>query len=190
MPLLLQEPDQQTLRDLVCHVLKYGAHKGALLIPNWQWSETLCKPAAVFVTLYHQQALKGCIGTCEARAPLWKQTADYAYHSAFSDRRFAPLTAEELAAIRFTLSVLSPPKELVVKDEQELLAQLTPGSHGLILADARRHAVFLPSVWQHFDEKQAFVAALKQKGGWPAEYWSQSLQTSIFTTFEVHGEVH
>jgi len=134
-----------------------------------------------FVSLHIKGALRGCIGLIETNQPLSITLVSNALSCAFNDSRFPPLTKEELAQCQIEISLLSPTKPLVFNHKTDLLTQLEP-THGLILEDARRLAVFLPQVWQQLPEPQQFVDALLRKGGWPDKSWSDGIKAHTFTS--------
>jgi len=144
--------------------------------------ESLRQPGACFVTLHKQGRLRGCIGSLEAREPMAQAVAGSAFAAGFQDPRFPPLSADELTLLDLEISILSPLQELDVSSEQDLLERLRPGIDGLLLDEGRRHAVYLPSVWTQLPEPAQFVEQLKLKGGWPADYWSQSMRVRCFQT--------
>jgi AMMECR1 domain-containing protein len=63
---------------------------------------------AVFVTLYLDGRLRGCIGGMTPVRPLWSAVAAAAVSAGFHDPRFDPLTGPEIAAISADISVLGP----------------------------------------------------------------------------------
>ena len=144
--------------------------------------ENLRLPGACFVTLHRQGRLRGCIGSLEAREPVAQAVAWAAFAAGFQDPRFPPLSADELNQLDLEISILSPLQELDVSSEQDLLERLRPGIDGLLLDEGRRHAVYLPSVWSQLPEPVQFVEQLKLKGGWPADYWSESMRVRCFQT--------
>jgi hypothetical protein len=119
---------------------------------------------ASFVTLHRQGALRGCIGTAAAQRPLIEDVARNAFAAAFRDPRFPPLTPEE-DDLAIKVSVLSAPHPLVFTDERTLLAQLRPGTDGLVIESGGQRALFLPDVWQTLPEPAVFLAQLKRKAG-------------------------
>ncbi len=125
----------------------------------------LLEHRATFVTLKQGGALRGCIGSLQARRPLGADVEANACAAAFSDPRFAPLTAAELGAIEVEVSVLSNPARVLFADHEELVAQLRPGVDGLILAAGERRGTFLPQVWDQLGEAETFLAHLKRKAG-------------------------
>ncbi len=138
-------------------------------------------PGATFVTLTQQGALRGCIGSLEARRKLRDDVVANARAAAFADPRFAPLTADELARTRVEVSVLSTPEPMPWADEADALARLRPGIDGVILECGRHRATFLPQVWTQLPEPRAFMAHLKQKAGLDAGFWSPDVRLARYT---------
>ncbi|HNC52713.1 MAG TPA: AmmeMemoRadiSam system protein A [Accumulibacter sp.] len=135
----------------------------------------LAEPAATFVTLTQDGRLRGCIGSLEAQRPLARDVAENAVAAAFEDRRFSPLSKEELARTRVEVSLLTPPEPFPVADERDALARLRPGIDGLVLSYGRRRATFLPQVWESLPDPRQFLAQLKLKAGLPADFWHEQL---------------
>jgi hypothetical protein len=129
----------------------------------------LRQQGATFVTLKKDGALRGCIGSLQAVRPLAEDVAQSALGAAFRDPRFAPLTAAEWPACSVEVSLLSAPKPLRFGDEDDLLAQLSPGEDGLILEAGERRATFLPQVWESLPDKRAFLNELLRKAGLAAD---------------------
>jgi len=148
----------------------------------------LAEVGACFVTLKKSGALRGCIGSPEAWRPLAADVAENAYRAAFRDPRFAPLQAEETAALDLHISVLSPSHPFAFADEADLLAKLEPGTDGLIIEDAGRRALFLPSVWEQLPDPRQFLAHLKVKAGMPAGHWSDGFRAWRFIAAEVGAD--
>jgi AmmeMemoRadiSam system protein A len=133
-------------------------------------------PGASFVTLTLDGALRGCIGSLEARRPLGDDVRANARFAAFHDPRFAPLTEEELARTRVEVSLLTPAVALVCADQADALRQLQPGGDGLIFECYGRRATFLPQVWDSLPDPHDFLAHLKQKAGFSADFWSPDVK--------------
>jgi uncharacterized protein len=135
---------------------------------------------ATFVTLERDGALRGCMGTLTALRPLGVDVARNA-RSAARDPRMPAVRPEEVADLRITVAVLSPPRPMAVRDFAALLEALRPGVDGLTLKDReRRRATFLPSVWRGLPEPERFVAALLRKGGWPRALWEGALRAAAW----------
>lgn len=144
--------------------------------PAW-----LAAPGACFVTLTLDGALRGCIGSLEARRPLADDLAHNARAAAYSDPRFAPLGADERDRVRVEVSILSAPEPLTFRDEAHALAQLRPGQDGVILQAGARRATFLPQVWAQLPAPADFMAHLKRKAGLAPDAWPADIRLSRYT---------
>ena len=175
---------RQSLLKLARDAINYGlSHESSRLPVAVDAYETqLQQPRASFVTLHMNQRLRGCIGSLQPRWSLVEDVAHNAHAAAFSDPRFAPLNRKELALIEISISVLSEPKPLCFHNEQNLLDQLRPGEDGLILTCGSQRGTFFPSVWSQLPQPADFLNQLKLKAGLPADYWSDQLQVSRYTT--------
>ncbi len=136
--------------------------------------------AATFVTLRLKGELRGCIGSLKASQSLLLDVWQNAYHAAFHDSRFLPLTAVEFEEVRIEVSVLTPAVALNISSEEELCDILRPGIDGVILEDGLHRATFLPAVWDTLPHKKDFLLHLKRKAGLPDDYWNPSVQVSLY----------
>lgn len=143
-----------------------------LIIPETLKSE-FSKKQACFVTLTENNELKGCIGSLEPRQELWKDVAENAVHAAFNDFRFSPLSKEDLKKIKIEISVLTIPKKLEYRNEQEILKKIN-NSMGIILKKSMRSATFLPQVWKQIPDKTEFLEELSLKAGLRKDDWKNS----------------
>lgn len=148
-------------------------------------SPRLREPGACFVTLTTHGELRGCIGTLAAHQPLAQDVAHNAMASALQDPRFPPVSPRELPDIQLELSVLSEPVDFPVQDEADLLRQLKPGVHGLIIEDGLHRATFLPAVWEQLPDPREFVAHLRHKARLPPGYWSPTLRCQVYTAQKI-----
>lgn len=169
----------QTAKDSIAYGLLH--HTPSTIVSN-NYPEHLQQPRACFVTLHLHKNLRGCIGSIIASQPLIIDVANNAFSAAFNDPRFSPLTDHEFKHITLDISVLTPPQELNVTSEADLLRQLRPGVHGLILSDNGHRATFLPSVWEQLPNPADFVIHLKNKAGLPINYWSDTITIETYTT--------
>ena len=132
-----------------------------------------------FVTLMQASELRGCMGELTGRAPLTQDIASTAFKAAFRDPRFSPLRAAELEYTHIEISVLSVPEALHAANPGELLSQLRPRVHGLIVADQGRRGTLLPKVWEQLPDPREFVAHVMLKAGLRPDHWSETLR--LFT---------
>lgn len=145
--------------------------------PDW-----LAEKRATFVTLKSAGLLRGCIGTLRAHTALCEDVACNARAAAFRDPRFRPVTATELSGLIIQISILGIPEKISFDSEHDLASQLRPGIDGLILADRSASGTFLPAVWESCPEPGSFLQQLKLKAGLEADYWSDTIEASRYTT--------
>lgn len=139
------------------------------------------KTGACFVTLKVHGQLRGCIGSLEARQPLYDDVVHNAVAAAFRDPRFPPLGSDELNEVEIEVSLLSAAAPMDYFDETDALAQLRPGADGIILEYGAHRGTFLPQVWEDLPQPQRFLAHLKRKAGLPEDFWSDDIRLSRYT---------
>jgi AmmeMemoRadiSam system protein A len=180
---MISPEQEQILLQLAESSIRHGLEHGEPLTPQLEkYDEPLREPGASFVTLKRAGELRGCIGSLSPHRALVTDVADNAFAAAFSDSRFYPLQAEELAGLELHISLLSTAEPIRFATEQSLLEQLRPGVDGLIIEEGFRRGTFLPSVWEQLPSPELFLQQLKLKAGLPADYWSDTLRVSRYTT--------
>jgi AmmeMemoRadiSam system protein A len=184
----MHSPDPQglpgdVLLQLARGSIEYGVRQGdPLPVRLEELPRAFAEPGATFTTLHLDGQLRGCCGSLQAVHPLATDVTRSAFQAAFRDPRFEPVGECEVAAIRLEVSVLSPMHPISATDEAALLAQLTPGTDGLVLIEGGRRATFLPTVWDSLPDPRRFVAALKTKCGLPVDYWSERIEFQRYRT--------
>ncbi len=98
------------------------------------------KGYGVFVTLYLDGRLRGCIGRFTSPSPLHSTIREMAQSAAFSDPRFPSLSRREAQRVEIEVSVLSPLKRIQSVEEFKL------GRDGIYMIKGSRHGTFLPQV--------------------------------------------
>jgi len=179
----LSKADRKTLLNLANATISHGVINGEKLSANsTDYPAPLQAMRACFVTLHLHNRLRGCIGTLQAEEPLVIAVINAAFGAAFEDPRFAAVATSEVAELEIDISVLSQADPLVIQSEEQLLEILRPGVDGLIIEEGRNRATFLPTVWEQLPRAADFVNQLKQKAGFPTDYWSDGIQVSRYTT--------
>jgi len=185
----LSDDDRQTLLGLTSEAIHYGInHDAPLTIEPQSYTTALQDSRATFVTLEKQGTLRGCIGSLEAYRALVMDVAMNAYSAAFRDPRFPPVRPDELYQLEMHISVLTPPEEMSVSSEEDLLQQLQPGIDGVILSEGDHRATYLPSVWGQLPEPREFIQNLKVKAGLPMPYWSDSMRVQRYRVESIPTE--
>jgi len=110
-----------------------------------------------------------------------------ARQAALADPRFSRVRPEELGDIAIEISVLSPLIPLAFKSVPDLLHQLVPLRHGVVLRLGDRTCTFLPQVWEQIPDQEEFLDRLAQKGGWEPSSWrNPQAQLSIYEVESFH----
>jgi uncharacterized protein len=139
------------------------------------------KKQGVFVTLKKANQLRGCIGFIEPFFPLSDGIIEAARSAAFKDPRFDSLTKEEFDLIKIEISLLTEPKQLVVKNCSDYLDLIKIGEHGLIIRSPKgKSGLLLPQVAseQKFDVLD-FLEAVSEKAYLDRDSW-RYLENKIF----------
>lgn len=102
-------------------------------------SGILTEKTGVFVSIYIDNVLRGCIGSFAGEQTLNEMVQRLAASSA-CDRRFKPVQAHELDKMKLEISVLSPLKKIKSADEIRL------GKHGIYIKKGLNSGTFLPQV--------------------------------------------
>lgn len=136
---------------------------------------------ATFVTLKKNGALRGCIGSLEARRPLLLDLKSNAIAAAFRDPRFPPLAQGELDDIRIEVSLLSPLARIDCESEDAAVSRLRPFEDGVVLEYGVQRGTFLPQVWEDLPEPARFLGELKRKAGLPVSFWSEGVRLFRYT---------
>ena len=163
--------------------IKSGLQTGRALKPDaGNYPPALTETRASFVTLNHDNTLRGCIGSLEPCTSLVSSVADNAYAAAFRDPRFPVLTLPELSGLTIQLSVLSPLQAVAYDSEADLLRQLQAGIDGWVIQEKGSRGTFLPSVWETLPDPRLFLEHLKQKAGLATDYWSDTIEVWRYST--------
>ena len=127
--------EDDRLPELARLTVETFVREGRVLdVPAVSEDSLLGQRAACFVSLKTREGdLRGCIGTVEpVQATLAEELIHNAISAATRDPRFLPVAASELAHLRYSVDVLSPP-------EPASFEELDPKTYGLIVEDARGH---------------------------------------------------
>jgi AmmeMemoRadiSam system protein A len=177
----------QTVRRAIDIGLNTG--QSAEVVANAALPPLLAADGAAFVTLRQNGQLRGCVGSPVAWRPLVEDVVDHAFNAAFRDPRFPPLALGEEPALDLSVSVLTPAAPITFSGEADLLAQLRPRVDGLMIDDAGRRALFLPSVWADIPDPHMFLTQLKLKAGLRADHFSSGFTVRRFRAIDVKGRM-
>lgn len=149
-----------------------------------RYDDELKRPSGAFVSLHTDEgALRGCIGSIQAIAPLFQAVSSSAVNAAFRDPRFFPLTKEELARVHLEISVMSP--IVPVTDVEEIVT----GRDGLIISRHGNTGLLLPQVATEYGwDRETFLRQTCVKAGLPPDAWTLPDTKIEKFSAEVFGE--
>jgi AmmeMemoRadiSam system protein A len=190
----LSQEDKESLlslaRKTIDYILKYQRMPDEENL-EIEISDSMRQIRGAFVTLHKRPEdaigpqrglLRGCIGDIFPEKALYKSVIENAINAAFRDRRFQPVSADEMKDITIEISALTPPSPVESADDIRI------GTDGVVLKKADKRAVFLPQVApeQGWD-LQTTLNHLSLKAGLSEDAWKESASFLVFQA-EVFGE--
>ncbi|MCL5027112.1 MAG: AmmeMemoRadiSam system protein A [Chloroflexi bacterium] len=153
-------PARHPLVELAKQAVEAYVRQGRIIQPPQESTPEMQAQAGVFVCLKKQGELRGCIGTFEPTQPnVAGETIRNAICSATQDYRFPePVREHELAALEYTVDVLTPPESVASE------AELDPKRYGVIVESAGRRGLLLPDL-EGVDTAQQQIAITRRKAG-------------------------
>ncbi len=125
----------------------------------------------VFVTLFRDEDLRGCLGLTRGSEPLWTAVPRMACASASRDIRFPPVERGELPSLRVEITLLGPLVRLP-NDPELLLSRLDPPRCGLYVRARNRSGLLLPQVATRWNwGPKEFLEQVCLKAGLLPEDW-------------------
>ena len=135
----------------------------------------------VFVTLYRNGQLCGCVGYVHSLTPLVQSVAECVL-SAVEDDRFTQPKFSELATVRIELSILSELEKIKSPSEIEL------GRHGLVVTYGSQRGLLLPKVAiENGWNQEEFLEQTCYKANLPGTVWKNGAVLERFTTLVFRG---
>ena len=141
-------------------------------------------PAGAFVTVRrrHDGELRACVGLVRALQPLVESVARAAA-AAVEDRRFDPMTSDELPLLRLEISALGPLLQAAPESVQV-------GLHGVVVSRGGKSGLLLPQVAvEHGFSREVFLEQACRKAGLPRDAWrGTDCEIHVFTATVISEE--
>lgn len=178
---LLNNEDRKELLSLARKTIE-SSLKGEGVPDFKTHSQALKSKRGVFVSLYKDDKLRGCIGTFITDKPLYETVMEMAIAASTDDPRFPPVTIEELKHIIIEISVLSPLQK--IKD----VSEIEVGRHGIYIVKGFNRGCLLPQVATESGwDRETFLKMTCLKAGLPPDEWRKGADIYIFSA-EVFSE--
>lgn len=176
---------QQKLMDLARQTLEHfvrGIERGPARIRD---SYLQARDYGAFVSLHKKEELRGCIGNCAPRAPLFETVIKMTEAAAAQDHRVQPIATNELGEINIEITILSP---LTVPSDP---LALEAGKYGLHISRDGRRGVLLPQVATRYGwDIKTFIEQTCLKADLAKDAWQDAdAEVLCFTALiiEEHG---
>lgn len=177
---------EEEIKTIAKEALTQAVFEGKKYKPSRKdYKDSIFDKGAVYITLKKQGQKRAWSGSVLATQSLAKNISENIYVAAKEDKRFENIKPQEMQDITITISLLSGFEEIKYKNEQDLLEKLVPEKDGIVIRSGNRQAVFLPSEWKEFPDKQRFLNELKLKAGMSPIYWSNKIKVYRFYTVEI-----
>ena len=142
----------------------------------------LATQTGAFVTIRHNNRLRGCLGLVDGDAPLVDVVARCAGDAATQDPRFSPLPLDDLPEVVLEISVLGPVEPVADPAEIEV------GRHGLVVEQGTHRGLLLPQVPTEWGwDRETFVSQVCVKAGLAPDAWRTGARLFTFEA-DVFGE--
>lgn len=143
--------------------------RNAILDKDYR-NNDLKEKKGIFVTIYTNNKLRGCIGFIEPVFGLSEGIIKAARLAAYHDNRFLPLRKNE--EFKLEVSILTEPELIEVKRYEEYSDKIKIGDDGLIIESSYNKGLLLPNVFVEYnaDVKKALemtcIKAGLEKDAW------------------------
>ncbi len=145
----------------------YILNKEQISIPADTPRELTDNKAGVFVTLYKDDRLRGCIGTiAPTTASIAAEIITNAISAGTGDPRFETVRPEELSSLVYSVDVLSAPEDIDSLDELDV------ERYGVIVTRGERRGLLLPALDGVDTPAKQVEIALSKAGISPGEKYS------------------
>jgi AmmeMemoRadiSam system protein B/AmmeMemoRadiSam system protein A len=164
----LSEKEKKTLLELAKETVN-GYVKNGKKPSTFTDQKRLKSNGATFVTVRKNGRLRGCIGNIMPTMPLYDSVISNAVSAVSRDRRFTPVTKEELDDIEVEVTVLTPLEP--VPD----VKAIEVGKHGLYIKKNGRSGILLPQVPLEFGwDRVTYLQQVSKKAGLPPDAWKDA----------------
>ena len=151
-------------RDTITHVEDHAA------LDELRKRPIVKMESGVFVSVYVQDDLRGCIGNLDSR-DVHESIIRNALYAAYHDSRFPPIRPDEYSSMKVHVNILTKPSPLIYKNADDLVGKIK--NKGITIHRGNHEATFLPSVWEQLPVPEEFLGHLCMKAGLPPGDWKQ-----------------
>jgi len=171
----LSNDDGNLLLNIARKTVTEYIKNGTKLKLEKKFKDNFSFKAGVFVTLNNNIGLRGCIGYPLPNKLLYDALQDASISAATKDPRFSPVKYNELSSIIIEVTVLTPPKKIIVNNYNEYLSKIKVGRDGLIVKNRFHSGLLLPQVPVDYNwNEKEFLEHTCEKAGLSIDSWKDS----------------
>ena len=177
---MLNEAEQKVLLALTRAALTRGiGGKPFELHDLPQYSKRFMEPLGCRIALYLDGKLYNSTYSLGTDQPLLKLMLMQC-GKLLKDPRH-PLEPETFGKMLIEISLFTEPFPLTFKRPEQLLAQIRPGRHGVILKAGGKSSGFLPDMWKTYETPEKLLEELCRRCGQPPEnLWNGEAKLLVF----------
>ena len=181
--MIISEKDRTILLRLARESIERAVRKLAAPDHPHDAQLALAAHAGVFVTIYVDDRLRGCIGSLDEKQTVQEALKHAATSAATNDGRFRGIASEELERLSFDISVLEPMEPIASETD------IVIGRHGLFIEYLSSRGLLLPQVASERNwSPRQFLEAVCDKAGLPRNAWRDSHAKCFrFGASKIHG---
>jgi AmmeMemoRadiSam system protein A/AmmeMemoRadiSam system protein B len=170
--------EEDVYQSLARQSLEYTVKvKRNMELPKNLPEELIDNQGGVFVSIYKNKRLRGCVGTFVATTEnLALEIIQNAVSAGFADNRFDEVRVGELRELTYKVDILSPPEPI------DSISKLNPKKYGVIVRSGRKKGLLLPDL-EGIDTVEEQVEIAKKKAGITEE---ESIELERFSVIR-HG---
>jgi len=183
---LLNEDEKGTLLRLARQTLDTYLQSNSfprVSLHDYNITPKFMEKTGVFVSIYKNGELRGCIGYIKGMVPLYQGVIENTINAATRDPRFQPMAHEEAKEVNLEISVMTPLQKI------QNIEDIQVGTHGLYLVKGSSSGVLLPQVAARYGwDRLTFLKQVSLKAGLSADAWQQGAEIYVFKAqvFEEH----
>lgn len=172
----MDESDQQALLAFARRSLQsFLEHQHLPVFPLSDYP-ALGVRAGVFISIYVEGKLRGCVGHIDQDLPLYQAVQEMTIAAASRDLRFVSIHVKDLPHVSLEISLLSPFTLIHHYNSIKI------GQHGVMIQSGTKQGLLLPQVAESRNwTPQKFLAECCRKANLPRKaYTREDTQISIF----------
>ncbi len=147
-------PLVQLARDAIRYHLEFRKS----LVVSSDLKSKFSAPTGVFVTLFLNEALRGCVGSLQPQTnTLAQEVVRNAVLAGFNDPRYDPVSKKDIEKLDIHIEAITPSEPV------EDLSTLDPEVDGLIVRSGKKQGVLLPAI-EGVDTVEQQIKICRSKG--------------------------